>query len=117
MDIFRIKNIVNALMGFVETKVELYKIQFKEEIAKALSILVLVFMFAMIGMLFILFLSHFLSHMLNDAFENDYIGYLIVTGLYLVIGIVTYLLRNQIKDSVMDMMFPDEESESEEEYE
>jgi len=55
LDIFRVKNIVNALIGFIETKVELYKIQFKEEIAKALSTLALVFVFSMVGMLFILF--------------------------------------------------------------
>ena len=78
LDIFRIKSIVNALIGFIETKVELYKIQFKEEIAKALSILALVIIFSMVGMLFVLFLSHFISRLLNDLFESQYLGFLII---------------------------------------
>ena len=117
LDIFRIKNIVNALIGFIETKVELYKIQFKEEIAKALSILVLVIIFSMVGMLFILFLSHFISRLLNDLFDSQYIGFLIVTGFYLVSGIVVYLFRVRIADSITNMMFQEEDSEKDEDYE
>lgn len=117
LDIFRIKNIVNALIGFIETKVELYKIQFKEEIAKALSILVLVIIFSMVGMLFILFLSHFISRLLNDLFDSQYLGFLIVTGFYLVSVIVVYLLRARIADSITNMMFPEEDTENKEDYE
>jgi len=117
LDIFRVKNIVNALIGFIETKVELYKIQFKEEIAKALSILVLVIIFSMVGMLFILFLSHFISRLLNDLFDSQYIGFLIVTGFYLVSIIVAYLLRARIADSITNMMFHEEDTEKNEDYE
>ena len=117
LDIFLVKNIVNALIGFIETKVELYKIQFKEEIAKALSILVLVIIFSMVGMLFILFLSHFISRLLNDLFDSQYLGFLIVTGFYLVSIIVAYLLRARIADSITNMMFPEEDTENKEDYE
>ncbi len=117
LDIFRVKNIVNALIGFIETKVEIYKIQFKEEIAKALSVLVLLTIFSMVGTLFILFISHFLSQLLNDALGNRYLGYLIVSGLYLIIGMIIYLLRKKIADSIIDMMFADEDTENEEDYE
>ena len=117
LDIFRVKNIVNALIGFIETKVELYKIQFKEEIAKALSTLALVIVFSMVGMLFILFLSHFISRLLNDIFDSDYLGFMIVTGFYFVSGIVVYFLRRRIADSISNMMFPDEGTENEEDYE
>lgn len=117
LDIFRVKNIINALIGFIETKVELYKIQFKEEIAKALSILALVMIFSMVGLLFILFLSHFISRLLNDVLESDYLGFLIVTGFYFVNGIIVYLYRKQIADSITNMMFPDEDTENEEDYE
>jgi len=117
LDIFRVKNMINTLIGFIETKVEIYKIQFKEEIAKALSVLVLLTIFSMVGTLFILFISHFLSQLLNDLMGNHYIGYLIVSGLYLVIGMIIYLLRKKIADSIIDMMFEDEETENEEDYE
>ena len=117
LNIFRVKNIINALIGFIETKVELYKIQFKEEIAKALSILVLVIILSMVGLLFILFLSHFISRLLNDVFESNYLGFLIVTGFYLISGIIVYIFRRKIADSITNMMFPDEETENKEGYE
>lgn len=118
LDIFRVKNIVNALIGFIETKVELYKIQFKEEIAKALSVLVLVFIFSMVGVLFILFMSHYLSTLLNDVFESDHLGYLVVAGIYLILGIIIYQMRKKISDSIVDMMFnEEEEEETDEDYE
>jgi len=116
LDIFRIKNIVNALIGFIETKVELYKIQFKEEIAHALSVLVLLIIFSMIGVLFILFLSHYLSTLLNDVLESDHLGYLAVSGLYLILGFVIYRMRKKISDLIVNMMLRDEE-EIDEDYE
>ena len=117
LDIFRIKNIVNALIGFIETKVEIYKLQFKEEIAKALSVLVLMIIFSFLGVLFILFLSHYLSTLLNEVLESDHFGYLIVSGFYLIIGIVIYRMRKKISDSVINMVFPDEDEETDKDYE
>ena len=116
-DIFRIKNLINALVGFIETKVELYKIQFKEEIAKALSIMVIIFLMAMIGLLFLLFLSHFLAQLINDLLESDYLGYLIITILYLLVGIVVYLRRKKISNAMINLMFPEEESDNDTENE
>lgn len=117
LDIFRVKNVINALIGYIETKVELYKIQFKEEIAKALSILVLVIIFSMIGLLFVFFLSHFIAQIINNYVNSYYIGYLVVTFFYLVAGVIVYFTRNKIKDSVIDMMFPEEEQENNVEHE
>ena len=117
LDIFRVKNIINALIGYIETKVELYKIQFKEEIAKALSILVLVIIFSMIGLLFVFFLSHFIAQIINNYVNSYYVGYLVVTFIYMIAGVIIYFTRNKIKDSVIDMMFPEEESENNEEDE
>jgi uncharacterized membrane protein YqjE len=117
LDIFRIKNIVNALTGFIETKVELYKIQFKEEIVKALSILILVVIFSMIGLLFIILISQFFSVLLNILLESESFGYLIVAFIYLIIGFIVYLKRQKILDSITNLMFPEEESENDIDYE
>lgn len=111
-DIFRIKNLINALVGFIETKIELYKIQFKEEIAKALSVMVIIFLIAMIGMLFLLFLSHFLAQLLNDLLENNYLGYLIITFIYLLIGVLVYMRRKRISNAIINLMFPEEDSDN-----
>jgi uncharacterized membrane protein YqjE len=117
LDIFRVKNIVNALIGYIETKVELYKIQFKEEIANALSVVVMVIIFSMIGLLFVFFLSHFIAQVINNYVDSYYVGYLIVTFVYLIIGIIVYFKRKKITDSITDLMFPEEDSETDIEHE
>jgi uncharacterized membrane protein YqjE len=104
-------------MSYIETKVELYKIQFKEEIAKALSILVLVIIFLMIGLLFVFFLGHFIAQVINNYTGSYYIGYLIVTFLYLIAGVIVYFMRNKIKDSITDMMFQEEEQKNDIDHE
>jgi uncharacterized membrane protein YqjE len=116
-DIFRVKNIINALIGFIETKVELYKIQFKEEIAKALSSLILVLMMSMAGLLFLLFLSLFLSILLNEILGSHYLGYLLLTLVYLVIGILLFLKRKNISEFMTNMIFSEEEPENEDNHE
>jgi hypothetical protein len=41
-----------------------------------------------------------------------YYGYLIVTLLYLIIGIVLYVKRKEISDSITNMMFQEKEPEN-----
>jgi uncharacterized membrane protein YqjE len=116
-DIFRVKNIINALIGFIETRIELYKIQFKEEVAKALTVLILVIVFLLIGLLFLIFLSHFISQLLNNWLDSDFYGYLIITVFYLVLAIIVYARRKAIKHSFADMMMEEEESEKDKGHE
>lgn len=116
-DIFRIKNIFNALTGYIETKVELYKIQFKEEAAKAISVLSLVLIFSMIVLLFLLFFSHFIGQLLNELYDSFYIGYLIVTGFYLLVGLILFFKRKKIKKSISAMILQEGEIENDTEHE
>ena len=106
-DIFKVKNLFDSLMGYIDTRVELYKIQFKEEAAKVLVIAVFALIFSMIGLLLILFLSLFISEVLNTLFESRFIGYLIICLLYLLLGILVYLMRNRISEVISNKLFED----------
>lgn len=103
------KNLVNTLINFIETKVEIYKIQFKEEAAKALTAIILILLFGLVGLLFILFLSLFVVEIINNRLGKDYYGYLIVAGFYIILGVITYLLRGKIREEITDAMFSDKE--------
>ncbi len=104
-----IKKIVNTLIDFVETKLEIYKIQLKEEAAKAFTFIILIFILSMILLLFALFLSLFVGGILNKMLNSSYYGYLIISGFYLIAGILIYLFRKKIRDGIADSMYFDDE--------
>lgn len=114
-DIFKVKNLFDSLMGYIDTRVELYKIQFKEEAAKVLVIAVFAMIFSMIGLLLILFLSLFVSEVLNTLFESRFIGYLISCLFYLLLGILVYLMRDKITDVINAKLFEEKDNNKDDE--
>lgn len=107
------KNLVNTLINFIETKVEIYKIQFKEEAAKAFTVIILVILFGLIGLLFILFLSLFVVEIINSLLGNKYLGYLFVAIFYIIMGVITYLVRGKILAEITSSVFSDEDENQE----
>jgi len=107
------KNLVNTLISFIETKVEIYKIQFKEEAAKAFTVIILVLLFGLIGLLFILFLSFFVVEVINNLLGNKWVGYLFVAIFYIIMGVVTYLVRGKIRDEIVNSVFSNEDENQE----
>jgi uncharacterized membrane protein YqjE len=103
------KNLVNTLINFIETKIEIYKLQFKEEAAKAFTAIILILLLSMVVLLFVLFISLFMVEIINDLLEHPYYGYLIVAVFYIIMGILTYSLRHLIRDKVTDAIFSEEE--------
>ena len=110
-DIFKVKNLFDSLMGYIDTKVELYKIQFKEEAAKALVIAVFAIIFSMIGLLLILFLSLFISEALNSLFDSRYLGYLVICLFYVLLAFLVYLFRDRISDEIRNKLFEDNDND------
>ncbi len=108
-----IKSLVNTLINYLETKLEIYKLQFKEEVGKAFTVLILVILFSMVLLLVILFLSLFFVEILNNLLNNNYYGYLIVAGFYVIMGILVYSLRNKIRDTVTNAIISDEQDKIE----
>ncbi len=102
------QKIIKTLVDYLETKLEIYKLQLKEEVARALTAIVLMILYSMIGLLFILFLSLFISQALNGVLESQYLGYLIVAGFYLILGITVYKLRKKIYEGVEDSVLSED---------
>jgi uncharacterized membrane protein YqjE len=103
------KNLVNTLINFIETKVEIYKLQFKEEAAKAFTVIILLILLSMMGLLFVLFISLFAVEIINEFLEHSYYGYLIVAVFYILLGIFIYSLRHRIREKVTDSIFSEED--------
>ncbi|MBT1706297.1 phage holin family protein [Chryseosolibacter indicus] len=93
---FKVDALINNITGYVETKVELIKVEVKEELAeglgKVINYLIIAFIFSLVILLISLGAAIVLSEKLGALG-----GYGIVAGFYLIIGII--LLRRSATTS------------------
>jgi len=97
LSFLKIDKIISNLTGFVETRIELMKLELREEAAETGSKLLILAIFAILLLFFTIFLSLFLSDYLNDVLESRYWGYGIVAGFYLFLIILLGLLQKPLK--------------------
>jgi cytochrome c biogenesis protein CcdA len=92
----RLDGVFNHLSGYVEARVELLKIEIREDVAKALANALIFSVVFFFGFMFIVFFSIGLAHFLNHYFNESYFGYWIVAGLYLAGFLVFMIFRKDI---------------------
>jgi len=92
----RLDNLVENLSGYVEARVELIKIEIREEIARVISNALMVSVLFLLGLLFLIFFSIGAAHYLNRYFNNASVGFWIISGVYGMFGLVIVLFRKQI---------------------
>lgn len=97
LSFFKVDSLFEHLTSFIESKVEIYKIEIKEEVAQSLSKMMIVLLFFFIGTFFFLFLNIALGYYLGALLESLFLGFLIISGFYLLVFLVLYLLRDQFK--------------------
>lgn len=100
----RIDHLVDNLSGYVEARVELLKIEIREDVAKVLARGMMVIIILLMSLLFLLFFSVGLAHFLNSYFEAAYIGYWIVSGIYGIPCLIFIAFRKQIGQSIEKAM-------------
>ncbi|MBK5279954.1 MAG: phage holin family protein [Bacteroidia bacterium] len=92
----RLDGLFNHITGFMEARIELLKIEIKEDVAKTLANAMIFGIFFFFGFMFMVFFSIGLAHFLNQYFDKSYAGYSIVAGLYLVGFAVFMILRKSV---------------------
>ncbi|MEJ0056192.1 MAG: phage holin family protein [Bacteroidota bacterium] len=78
----RLDSLIQNITGFVETRIELMKIEIREDVAKAVARGLMMGALFLVGFLFLIFFSLGLAILLNSFFEQASAGYWIVTGIY-----------------------------------
>ncbi len=92
----RLDNLVENLSGYFETRVELIRLEIREETSRVLSYSLMIGVLLLLGLLFILFLSLGLANYLNAYFNDSSSGYWIVAGIYGLPCLLIFLLRKRI---------------------
>ncbi|GJM62357.1 MULTISPECIES: phage holin family protein [Persicobacter] len=100
-----IESLVSNLTGYVESRIELAKLQVGEQAAwvlsRALISIVLIFLFG----LFFLFATIALGYFLNAVLNSVYLGFVIIAGFYLLIIVLIAALRAKIINTIMNWFY------------
>ncbi len=90
-------SLVDNVTGYVEARIELLKIEIKEEVAKGLAkALVAVIMIAVFT-LFVLLISVAAAYKASESL-GMFGGFAIVASFYLFVGLIVFLFRNPITE-------------------
>jgi uncharacterized membrane protein YqjE len=81
-------SIVGNLMGYLDTRIDLVRLETQEKVKTAFVGTVHGAAMGLIGLLFLIFLSIFAGLALNDAFDSHYWGFGAVAGFYLLLLII-----------------------------
>lgn len=78
----RLDGLIENLSGYVESRIELLKIEIREDVAKAMAKTLIFLVMFFLAFLFLIFLSIGLAHFLNQYLAHSYAGYWIVAAIY-----------------------------------
>ncbi|NVJ47806.1 MAG: phage holin family protein [Cytophagia bacterium] len=100
MKIFDFTKLTETVSAYIETRVELLKLDLKEQSVKFLARLLTWGIVISTALTATFFLSLGLSAFLNEVLDSTFLGYLMVACLYLLIGLITYLMRGNIEKKI-----------------
>jgi uncharacterized membrane protein YqjE len=92
----KIDGLIENLGGYVETRVELLKLEIKEEIAKSMSRLSLIFGVAIIFLIATTFISFGVAVYIGQWLDSLVAGCTIVGGLYLSLAVIILFYKDPI---------------------
>jgi uncharacterized membrane protein YqjE len=95
LKLFKLDGLINNLAGYIETRIELLKYEIKEDMAKAISRLMVVLLMAMLLTFFLLFISVSIALWIGEK-TGTIAGFGMVAGFYFVLMLITVALRNPI---------------------
>ena len=96
---FKVDSVLSNLTGYVETRVELLKMEVKEDVAKSLAKAVAYLFLAFILALFITFVSIGVALFLGARLGN-FAGFSIVGLIYLIIGLIIWFSREKLIENL-----------------
>ncbi|MCH8231388.1 MAG: phage holin family protein [Bacteroidetes bacterium] len=96
LSFFNIDSIIDNMSGYIENKIALLKIEIKEDMAIAGARILIMLVLALFMFMIILFLSIGAGALFNMMLGNDYLGYFIVAGFYLILFMIFGLMHKKL---------------------
>ncbi|MCL9806252.1 phage holin family protein [Flavobacterium amniphilum] len=100
------KLLISKTENFTKTSIDLLKLNMVEKTADIVSSVTSKLVILLIVAMFIFFLNIGLSLWISEILQSSYLGFLIVSGFYLIISVAVYLyqwqwLKNPISDRIV----------------
>lgn len=101
--------LLDSLSGYLETKIELIKLDIEHEVQKLITKAVLIVFMGLAISLAVVLLSIGASLLINELLESEFLGFVIISGGYLLIAYLVYLRRDAILKAVAKGLTEDNE--------
>ena len=88
-------NILDKVEDYVETKLEIAKIDIEEKISQIIYRVIQVLLLVFISGISVLFLTIGIAYFLNDVLQSPFAGFLIMSGFYFILFIILYLYKDR----------------------
>jgi uncharacterized membrane protein YqjE len=100
----KLDGMIENVSGYIEARVQLLKIEVREDVAKAMTRALMFGVILLLAFLFIVFFSIGLALFLNRYFNDNFVGFWIVAGFYLFLFLLAFAMRKQIHQK-LDHLF------------
>lgn len=90
-----VESLIDRIKSYVETRIDLLRLKAIDKSSSFLSLLISMIVVILIFFIAVVFLSIGIALFLGDCLGKSYYGFLIVAGLYIITGLVLYLLRDK----------------------
>ena len=84
-------SLIGNLTGYLDTRIDLVRLEIQQKVSTALVGTIHGVTLAVLGLLFVVFLSIFAGLALNDALDSPFWGFGIVAGFYLILLVLVLI--------------------------
>ena len=95
----KLDSLVSHLTGYVETRIELMKLELKEDLARTLSKAIVFLVLGLAFMMFIFFISMAIAYKIGEQI-GIFGGFATVAGFYVLVALVLLLFRENIGEKI-----------------
>lgn len=95
----KLDNLISNVTGFVETRIELMKLEVKEDLAKAIARITLFIIIGFIVTLFILLISMAVAYKIGES-TGIFGGFALVAGFYFILAVILVICRDTVRDTL-----------------
>jgi len=92
----RMDDLVNDIKDYINVKLDALKLSVAEKISRIAAAIIAGFVVAVAVLFFVVFISIALGFFLGEILGSTWLGFLIVGGIYLLVGLVTWWARKRI---------------------
>lgn len=94
-----VESLIDRVKSYVETRIDLLRLKAIDKSSSLLSLLISMIVVILIGFISLMLLSIGIALLLGEWLGKSYYGFFIVTGLYIITGLVLYSSRDKILKS------------------